>query len=311
MKTFPSARTLLVQLSVFVCLPFAVHAIEGGAPAFPNGGEDFHVAAMPPPGWYGLLYSSRYHADFLADDAGNSAVPSFGLTVNALTPRIDWVKPASVLGADRWGTLFILPVLDLDLALAPAPGVSLTQRRRALGDLTIGNGLHWTFQNFDMINSVDLVIPLGSYDSTRLVNPGQNRWVVRLNHIGTWRPAPAWDVSYRLHTDFNFRNSATGYESGQTAYLNVAVGWSPQRATTLGIAGYSLRQLTDDRQAGRSVGPTGNRVRVDGLGPCVKHVLPNHVMLVAKYFHEFNARNRPKGGHAWLYVAVPLGAPSK
>ncbi|MEO6569583.1 MAG: transporter, partial [Opitutaceae bacterium] len=301
----------LVHLSVFVCMQIAALAVEGGTPAFPNGGEDFHVAAMPPPGWYGLLYSSRYRADFLANDSGDRAVAGFGLTVAAITPRLDWVKPASILGADRWGTLFIVPLLDIDLSVTPAPGVSIQGRRRAFGDLTIGNGLHWTLPNFDMINSADVVIPLGSYNAKRPVNTGLHRWAVRVSHMGTWRPAPRWDVSYRLHTDFNFRNSATDYTSGQTVYLNVAVGWNPRPATTLGLTGYSLRQLTDDRQFGRSAGLNGNHVRVDGIGPGVKHVFPNHVMLVAKYFREFNVRNAPKGEQFWLYAAMPLGGPPK
>ena len=311
MSTSSRPSSLLLQVAAFACLPLAALALENGATAFPNGGEDFLVAAMPPPGWYGFLHYNYYRSDFLADDAGHMPVQAFNLTVNAVTPRLDWVKPVSILGADRWGTLFILPLLDLDLSLKPVPGVSLHGARRGLGDLTIGNGLHWTFPHFEMVNAIDISVPVGGYESTRLVNTGLNHWVVRLNHIGTWRPTPAWDVSYRLHTDFNFRNSATDYHSGQTVYLNWAAGWHPQPATTIGLAGYFLRQLTDDRQAGHAVGPTGNRVRVDGLGPCVKHFLPNHVMLCAKYFHEFDARNRPRGEQLWLYVAVPLGSPPK
>jgi len=232
----------------------------------------------------------------------------FDLRVNALVPRLDWVKPVSVLGADRWGTLFVVPMLDLDLALSPVPGVTVKGRKRGLGDLTIGNGLHWTFPTFDMVNAVDVVVPTGNYDAADFVNPGQNKWVFRLNHMGTWHPAPAWDVSYRLHWDYNFSNSATDYHSGQTVYLNWAIGWKPRPQMTVGLAGYYLRQVTDDRQAGHVVGPDGNRTRVDGIGPCVKYFLPNHVMLTAKYFREFNARNHPEGDQFWLQVTVPLGA---
>lgn len=304
-------RRLLGCLVILTCLPLTSLATEGGSTAFPNGGEDFLVAAMPPPGWYGLFYFNRYAADRLLDGNGRPAVPRFDLTVNALTPRLDWVKPVSVLGADRWGTLFIAPMLDIDLALSPAPGVSLKGSKRRFGDLTIGNGLHWTFRNFEMVNAIDVVIPTGSYDSASLVNAGQNHWAVRLNHMGTWRPAPAWDVSWRLHTDFNFENKATRYRSGQTAYLNWAAGWQPLPPLTVGVAGYFLRQLTDDRQAGRAVGPDGHRVRATGLGPAVKYFLPNHVMLTAKYFHEFDVRHHPKGDQFWFYVAVPLGGPKK
>ncbi len=289
--------------------PLISQATEGGATAYPNGGEDFLVGAMPPPGWYGLVYANRYTAGRLNDGAGKMPVQSFDLKVNAFTLRLDRVKPVSLLGADRWGTLLIQPLLDLDLAMSPVPGVALKGRRRGLGDFTLGNGLHWTFQHFEMINAIDLVAPTGGYRATALVNSGQNHWVVRLNHIGTWRPAPDWDMSYRLHWDDNFNNAATDYRSGQTVYLNWAAGWKPQPPLTVGLAGYFLRQITDDRQGGRRVHADGNRARVDGIGPCVKYFLPNHVMLTVKYFHEFRARNHAEGDQWWFYTAVPLNPP--
>jgi len=301
------------QLSVIVWLSVLprLFCTEGGTTAFPNGAEDFLIAAMPPPNGYGWLTFNHYSADRLADDAGQMPVQSFDLKVTAVVPRFDWVKPASVLGADRWGTLFVLPWLDVDLAIQPAPGVLIKGHQRDLGDLTMGNGLHWTFDTFDMLNSFDVVFPTGSYDAEHLVNPGQNKWVVRLNHMGTWHPAPEWDISYRLHWDYNFRNPDTNYQSGQTVYLNWGVGWKPEPSLTVGLVGYFLRQITNDRQAGQVVAAHGNRVRVDGIGPGVKYFLHNHVMLTAKYFREFNARNHPRGEQLWLQITVPLGSGRK
>lgn len=160
-----------------------------------------------------------------------------------------------------------------------------------------------------MVNSFDFVAPSGGYRATDLVNPGLHRWVLRLNHIGTWQPSPAWDISYRFHWDDNFNNAATDYHSGQTLYLNWAVGWKPQRPLTVGLAGYSLRQITDDRHGGAIVHGDGNRARVDGIGPCVKYFLPNHTMLTAKYFRESGARNHSEGDQFWFYVSIPLTSP--
>jgi len=296
----------MLQWMTFITLPLTLLATENGTTAFPNGAEDFLVAGMPPPGWYAMIYANHYHADEVTDDNGRIPLPSFDLKVNVAALRIDWIKPVSVLGADRWGTLLFTPVIDLDLALSPAPGVSLRGTKRGLGDITLGNGLHWTFPKFEMVNAVDVVMPVGAYDETNLVNPGQNRWVGRLNHMGTWHPAPAWEVSYRLHWDYNFTNPDTNYHSGQTLYLNWAAGWKPTPPLTVGLAGYFLQQISDDQQEGRTVGANGNLVRVDGIGPCLKYFLPNHVMLTAKYFREFDVRNHPKGDQFWFYVAVPL-----
>jgi hypothetical protein len=284
--------------------PTSAWSAENGTTSFPNGGEDFLVAAMPPPGWYGTLYLTRYTADEVVDDSGRMAVADFDLTVNAITPRLDWVKPVSIFGADRWGTLLILPLLDLDLQIEPVPGVNLRGSEQGIGDLTIGNGLHWTLGKFEVVNALDLVVPIGSYDSSRLVNPGRNQWVARLSHMGTWFPSPSWDLSYRLHWDYNFRNDDTDYKSGQTVYLNWAAGWKPSPATTIGAVGYLLRQVTDDRIGSQAVQPDGNRLRVSGIGAAVKHAAPHGVMYTIKYFREFDARNGPEGDQLWLNAAL-------
>jgi hypothetical protein len=301
-------RLALGLVALCGCFSPAALATETGTTAFPNGGEDFLVGAMPPPGWYGLVYLNRYDAHRIDDGGGRPAAVDFDFSVSAATLRLDWVKPASIAGADRWGTLLVLPYLDLDLSLQPAPSQHLHDARRGFADLTIGNGLHWTFSQFEMIQSFDIVAPTGRYDAHRLVNAGRNAWVFRLNHIGTWRPASRWEVSYRFHWDKNFRNPDTDYRSGQTLYLNWAAGWKPAPPTTIGLTGFSLRQITDDTQHGSRVGPDGNRVRVSGIGVGVKHFLPNHVSLTAKFYRDFDVRNHPRGEQFWFYVAVPLAA---
>jgi len=52
-------------------------------------------------------------------------------------------------------------------------------------------------------------------------------------------------------------------------------------------------------------------VRVGGIGPCIKYSLPNHAILTAEYFHEFDARDHPQGDQFWFYVALPFGPPPK
>jgi hypothetical protein len=296
-------RLLLVLVAGTAFAPMLACATENGTTAFPNGGEDFLVAAMPPPGWYGILYLNHYSAGEVMDDSGHMPVSGFDLQVNAVTPRLDWVKPVSVLGADRWGTMLVMPWLDLDLQVEPVAGVQVRGSERGFGDLTIGNGLHWTLGKFEMVNAVDVVVPVGKYDSEALVNPGRNQWVIRLNHMGTLFPSPNWDISYRLHWDYNFRNEATDYVSGQTVYLNWALGWKPVATTTIGLVGFFLRQVTDD-QASRQPGPSdGNRLRASGIGPVLKYAAPHGVMYTVKYFKDFDVRNRPEGEQLWVYGA--------
>jgi hypothetical protein len=264
---------LIVLLGLFVASRNA-SATEHGTTSYPSGGDDFLVAAMPPPGWYAIVYANRYSDE------------EVGLRVNAIALRLDWVKPIALFGADRWGTLVVLPLLDVS-----TPGGS----RRGAGDLTIGNGFHWTFDRYHALLAADIVLPTGHVDL------GRNQYVLRLNHMGTWFLAERWEVSYRLHTDVNFRNRDTGYRSGRTAYLDVAAGWKPTSATTLGVAGYFLRQLNDDEIDAQRVGD-GNRLAVRGIGPVVKHFFSNGAFLAASWYRESGARHGPQGDNVWLYV---------
>ena len=283
---------IFIALLALLLASRSAEATEHGATSFPGGADDFLVAAMPPPGFYGMAYANGYRA---REDAVD-------LSVSAIALRLDWVKPVTLFGADRWGTLLAVPLLDIDLVVRPAP--ALADRRRGAGDLTLGNALHWTFESYHAMLAVDVVAPTGAYDAGRLANLGRNQWVLRLNHMGTWFPAERWDVSYRIHTDINFRNPATGYRSGRTAYLGLAAGWKPAPATTIGLSSYFLRQLSDDTIDGVRVGPDGNRLAVRGVGPAVKHFFANGAFVTASFYKESGARNTTRGESLWIYAGT-------
>lgn len=277
------------------------NATEGGVAAFPPGGEDFAAALMPPPGWYGEIMLNRYRATTLKGGDGGTLPVAFDLKVSAVTGKLVWVKPAGVLGADNWATILILPTLDIDVALSPAPGVRLQDRYRGMADVTLGNALHWTFPEFQMVNAFDLVFPTGSYDKNRLANPGQNRGVFRLVHAGTWMPEPWCEVSYRLNWDHQQRNSDTGYRSGQLLNLNYAIGWKPQPGAVLGLAGYLYRQQSDDELNGQNI---GNRMRVNAIGIAAKQFFPTGQFVDIKWYRESGNRNTPQGNALWIYAGT-------
>jgi hypothetical protein len=295
------------------CFASAIVSLMAAPPAWPaefgkiainDGIDDFLLAAMPPPGTYGVMYLARYTSNYLANNLGNSAVDHFSLTVNAATPRFDWIKPVSVLGADRWGTLILAPYLDVDARISPVPGLNLADSKRGFGDLTIGNGLHWTLGDYQMVNGLDVVFPTGSFDAARLVNLGLNHWTVRLNHLGTWFPRPEWEISYGLRWDYNFENPDTHYTTGQIGYGELTAAWLPTPELRLGVIGVAMRQLTGDAGPGAPSG--GNKYSVSAVGFGGNYALPGGVFITAKYLKELEAKNAPRGQLFQISIAFPI-----
>ena len=278
---------------------------ESGKIAINDGVDDFLLAAMPPPGTYGIVYFSRYTANYLADNSGNAAVDHFSLTANVAIPRFDWIKPVSVFGADRWGTLILAPYLDVSAKISPVPGVDLSDSRRGFGDLTIANGLHWTLGDYQMVNGVDIVAPTGSFDAARVVNLGLNHWTVRLSHLGTWMPRPDWEVSYGLRWDYNFENPDTHFRTGQIGYIEFATAWLPKPELRLGVIGVAMQQLNGDSGPGV---PAGGKFKysTNALGIGGNYFFPGGVLFTAKYLKEFEAKNAARGQLFQISIAFPI-----
>jgi hypothetical protein len=59
------------------------NATEGGGGIYANGVENFLSRAMPPPGFYPIVYGTRYRATALRDNDGNDIAAAIG----AFVPR--------------------------------------------------------------------------------------------------------------------------------------------------------------------------------------------------------------------------------
>lgn len=294
---------LALALLTLAAMP-AGWAMEYGKPSVNDSVDDFLLAAMPPPGTYGIVYLTRYTSSLLADNAGNSSVDNFDLTANAIVPRADWIRPTSILGADRIGNAIVAPYLDVHLKLSPAPGVERSDSQSGFGDIAILTGLHWTIGDYQMLNGFDVICPTGSFDATRLVNLGLNHWTIRLNHFGTWLPQNEWEVSYALRYDYNFENPNTHYTSGQMGYGEAAVAYLATPDLRLGVIGVLIRQLNGD--SAPSVPPGGNKYSVNALGFGGNYALGHGVFVTAKYVDELAAKNTPRGQLVEVYFAFPL-----
>lgn len=273
------------------------HATENGGGAYPNGAESIGGAQLPPPGTYLLGYSNYYTADRLNDANGDSAVPDFSVDAFANIARIVHVTDKKILGATVAMQAFV-PIVDLKVGAAGA-----SQHRFGLGDMIVNPLiLGWNKGNLNVIATVDTYVPTGRYRRTDLANIGRNYWTFEPVLAVTYAdPKGGPELSAKLMYDFNTKNKATDYKSGQEFHADVAAAYN-FNPLTVGVTAYYYKQTSDDRQNGVRVGPDGFRGEAFAAGPVVRYQL-GKVPITAQWQHEFHAENRPQGDKFWLKAA--------
>lgn len=274
-------------------------AVESGSPITPFGVMDFGAGQLPPAselGTVGLRLAS-YRASELRDDSGRKS--AVGAKVAVDSAGLAFVKMTELtLGEARFGWGAVLPYLSMSLDLSvPTPGgpLALSGRNSAQGDVQLIPAiLGWTPMPGLYANvQLQLQLPTGSYDKTRLINAGTNHRTVSPVFAFTWINADGFELSSNMQLNIHSRNPDTDYTSGREYQHEFAVGrhlgpW------TVGLGGYHYQQISDDKGAGVV---NGNRARVTALGPAVNFFELGSGLPLAwlHVYKEFNARNRAQG----------------
>lgn len=294
-----SAKLRVLSCCIIAALVQVAHATEGGGSTYPLGAENYMSGAMPPPGFYGQVFSTHYEADTLRGNDGDSLPVDFRVRANVIAPRLIWVSEQQLFGGNlAFAALF--PFVDLKVEVN-----GQSQSKKGLGDIIFGPALG--FHHSDKLHSIfalDFIAPSGEYDRGDLANIGRNYWTVE----------PVWAISYvdpaglnasvKLMYDFNQENPATDYRSGQEFHFDYAVGWGLGNGWVLGVGGYYYRQTTDDRQDGETI--DDNKGRALSIGPSIMYSNQEGWFLTAKWEQETQVRNRAEGDAYWLKLTVPF-----
>ncbi|TFZ33105.1 hypothetical protein EWW49_33680, partial [Pseudomonas syringae] len=146
--------------------------------------------------------------------------------------------------------------------------------------------------------------PTRDYDKIRRASPGTHRWTVSPLLHATYISPGGFEVSSSCQIDINARNPDTDYRSGVEYRHEFAVGqhvgdW------TVGVGGYSYRQLSDDDAPGLT---RGNRARVIAAGPAASYFKPGArpPPRLSHAYQECAAHNRAAGHPVAPRTAVGL-----
>ncbi|WP_242470874.1 SphA family protein [Thiocystis violacea] len=233
------------------------------------------------------------------------------LTVILTQLMFQYYRPErpSVLGG-KWGLGLTLPLTSLQLD--PGDHEIITCNGSLLSDIVISpfvqidpikgaNGLK-VFQRIEF----QLFLPTGDYDPGESVNPGANVFSFHPFWSGTAFLPSKWSLSWRLLYLWNAENpepksilDADDSQAGQAIYLNFAGAYEllPSRLR-VGINGYALKQISDNRIDGREV--PGGRERILGLGPGLVYHFSKQDHFFLNSYWEMGAENRTEGTRVTL-----------
>ena len=291
---------LIALAAVLASAPLS--AKEGGD-QYPNGAENWFAGAMPPPGNYFLNYFGNWSGT-LRDGDGHTVRPAgkkvrMNATFDAL--RFVQMTPQQLWGA-QYGWSVILPLVSLSID-TPAG----KDRRTSIGDVTLTPLiLAWHRPQWHYVLGLDVNLPTGAFD--RNAHPGRN---LGANYASvepifalTYLNPQGWEASAKFMYNIKTRNRETHYQSGDEFHMDYLLGkhfgpWS------VGVSGYYLKQVTDDRQHGRKVGD-GNRGQVFAFGPSVKYETAGKTQLIFQWQHETQVENRFGGDKVWFKLITPL-----
>ncbi|WP_407367021.1 transporter [Xanthomonas campestris] len=224
------------------------------------------------PGWTVLEYLRYYDLDAIKNARGDNS-PAFRdpqVGVSALLTQLIYVTPYS-LGRGSLSFNTIIPLVNYDTSFAADSPVRLRSNGFGMGDISFGPALQmppvmrdgrvFFFQRF----ALDLFAPVGKFDRDIAINQGTGFWSIAPHWAFTVQPTDDWEISARINYLYNFRTDRAGGvppipgfrfrngQAGDAVWVNFASSVKVSEQLRVGVNGYFLQQLKDNRTNGERV----------------------------------------------------------
>ncbi|HCX82942.1 MAG TPA: phenol degradation protein meta [Rhodoferax sp.] len=274
------------------------------------GVTSFYDGFSGGPGWAWQTTLRHSDAKKMADANGNASAifkdPSIqsDVMVNQLSYAF-----TQTMGGWRPALMVIVPVVTLDTHFGQGP--SLKSGGTGLGDISLdaslqsepatnADGGRLFVQRF----AASLILPTGEYKKDVDINQGSGYASFNPYWAATLFPAPRWEMSWRAHYLYNFKNESpaasraqqingqavTNTQAGDAAWINFAASYAITPDVSLGINGYYFEQLSNNRANGVELADTKERVL--GIGPGMMWRINPKQALWFNAYTESMARNR-------------------
>ena len=334
----------IVLAPAIICSPHSALADEGGVSFWIPGLFGSLAATPQQPGW--SMANIYYHTSVSAGaDVARarefelSRVPG-NVTVNAnlnlnlnATGDLGFVLPSyvfatpvlggqasvsllaayGVVGTSLAGTLSGVATGPLGNNVPFVLSDSINDTTWGFGDLAPMFQLKWNAGVNNYMTYLTGDIPVGAYQSTRLSNIGIGHGAIDAGGGYTYfNPATGHEFSGVLGFTYNFKNTATQYQSGVDLHFDWGASQFLTKQVQVGLVGYAYKDIGCDSGSGDRVGCFQSQVF--GIGPQFGYVFPLSQTLQGyinlKGYAEFGGSDRPTGWNTWLtFVISPAAAP--
>jgi len=293
--TLRNASRLLAG-ALLICPLAPASAAEGPSIAGPIGGTDVRSATLPPPGLYAGAIALWADAFRFVDGQGNLIPALSDARLDRVTggPFVVYVPDVQVLGGSV-GLAGFQPMGRLCGRLfATAPKICQT----GLGDPYIEAAWSRSFGTlrpsrhpgaFPILEGLSIklafgvVVPIGQYNATsaitKALSSGTNIWDFAPSIAVTYTTpailAEGTEFSFKTYWNNYLTNPATGYSTGTIINTDFAITERIGRFQ-IGVAGYYLHQIADDKINGVPVAPDGIRAKILSLGGVLVYDMPEH-----------------------------------
>ncbi|MEX3932580.1 transporter [Paraburkholderia phymatum] len=310
---------LILGLSLGIT-SWTASADEGGVGFWLPGSFGSFAATPSDPGW--TLGATYYHssASLGADEASNrGGRVTVGVDARAdllfLAPTYTFASP--VAGGQAAISLLAAPGRErasVQATLSGPRGFAISGNEKdsvtGFSDIFAQGTLRWNQGVHNYMVYAMSALPVGSYNTNRLVNLGLNHWAIDAGGGYTYLdPKAGHEFSAVFGFTYNFENHDTNYKNGVDSHLDWAASQFLSEKVHVGLVGYFFQQLTGDSGAGATLG--GYKSRVAAIGPQLGYffkVDERKWYANAKGYYEFSAQNRAAGWNIWLTLAIPLGS---
>jgi len=271
------------------------------------GTAGLRAGAQLAPGVYIADRLVAYSADEIVDRHGQH-----------LDVGLDSTATAGAIGVKA---VVLLPVLDTHLGFTLALPVARVHvdtlkplasvDRFGLGDLYVQPlQLGWRFPYLDVVTGYGLYVPTGRYEPRggSGVGRGHATHQISLGSAVYFDRAKTWHLSALASYDINLKKRDIDVTRGESIQIQGGAGTRLFRLFDVGLVGYALWQVGDDRGSDLPPVLAGARDRALGLGGEAGVLIPPmRGQLSIRYVRDLVARSRPLGEVFVLSFTVALG----